>query len=109
MLSGESSEPRRFPLAACGRAICCPAASGKTVTPERDARMDEFFRHFLELFTNTDAAVDWWLAALGAWIYLGLFLILFCETGLVVTPVLPGDSLLFAVGAVAVREGSGLS
>ena len=71
--------------------------------------MDEFFRHFVELFTNTDAAVDWWLGALGPWLYVGLFLILFCETGLVVTPVLPGDSLLFAVGAVAVRDGSGLS
>jgi membrane-associated protein len=67
--------------------------------------MDEFFRHFVELFTNTDAAVDWWLGALGPWMYVGLFLILFCETGLV----LPGDSLLFAVGAVAVRDGSGLS
>ncbi|MCX6145389.1 MAG: DedA family protein [Ignavibacteriales bacterium] len=37
----------------------------------------------------------------GAWVYAILFVIIFCETGLVVTPFLPGDSLLFAVGSLA--------
>src|SRR5262245_49684082 len=37
----------------------------------------------------------------GAWVYALLFIIVFCETGLVVTPFLPGDSLLFVVGALA--------
>ncbi|MDO4694725.1 MAG: DedA family protein [Eikenella sp.] len=41
----------------------------------------------------------------GAWIYAILFLIVFCETGLVVTPFLPGDSLLFAAGAIAALGG----
>ena len=43
------------------------------------------------------------------WLYVVLFIILFCETGLVVTPFLPGDSLLFAVGALASIDGSPLS
>ncbi len=44
----------------------------------------------------------------GPWIYLILFLIVFCETGLVVTPILPGDSLLLAAGALAATGGMNL-
>ncbi len=43
---------------------------------------------------------------LGPWLYVVLFVIIFAETGLVVTPFLPGDSLLFAVGAVAAHPES---
>jgi membrane-associated protein len=46
---------------------------------------------------------------LGPWLYAVLFAIIFAETGLVVTPLLPGDSLLFAVGAVAAHPGSPLN
>jgi membrane-associated protein len=49
------------------------------------------------------------VADYGVWTYLILFLILFAETGLVVTPFLPGDSLLFAAGALAATEGSPLN
>src|SRR5687767_11932826 len=45
----------------------------------------------------------------GTWVYGILFVIVFAETGLVVTPFLPGDSLLFAVGALAAIEGSPIS
>ena len=45
----------------------------------------------------------------GSWVYAMLFAIIFAETGLVITPVLPGDSLVFAVGAVAANEKSGLN
>jgi membrane-associated protein len=47
------------------------------------------------------------LADYHAWIYPLLFAVIFCETGLVVTPFLPGDSLLFAVGALAAVDSSG--
>ncbi|KLR99852.1 membrane protein, partial [Neisseria gonorrhoeae SK14515] len=44
-------------------------------------------------------------AQYGVWIYAILFLIVFCETGLIVTPFLPGDSLLFAAGGIAALGG----
>ena len=49
------------------------------------------------------------VAQYGLWIYAILFLILFCETGLVVTPFLPGDSLLFVAGALAAFPGNDLN
>lgn len=52
------------------------------------------------LFTQLDGFLLDLVRAVGPWTYLVLFLIVFCETGLVVTPFLPGDSLLFAAGAV---------
>lgn len=50
------------------------------------------------VFLHLDKTLGAVIQDYGAWTYLILFLIVFCETGLVVTPILPGDSLLFAVG-----------
>jgi membrane-associated protein len=52
---------------------------------------------------HLDKHLDGLVAQFGPWLYVILFLIIFCETGLVVTPFLPGDSLLFAVGALTAR------
>lgn len=56
---------------------------------------------FLQMLIHIDQTLGVWVAQYGAWIYLILFLIVFAETGLVVVPFLPGDSLLFIAGAFA--------
>ena len=55
----------------------------------------------LDLFLKLDEHLQGVLQAWGPWTYVLLFAIILCETGLVVTPFLPGDSLLFAAGAMA--------
>jgi len=54
-----------------------------------------------DLLLHLDETLGMAVAAYGAWIYAALFLVVFLETGLVITPFLPGDSLLFAAGALA--------
>jgi membrane-associated protein len=61
----------------------------------------DFFKQLLDILLHLDKYLIQLSQDYGAWIYAILFLIIFCETGLVVTPFLPGDSLLFAVGALA--------
>ena len=68
--------------------------------------MTDLLRQLVEVFLHLDTQLNEWAAQLGPWLYAVLFGIIFCETGLVVTPFLPGDSLLFAVGALASIEGS---
>ena len=58
----------------------------------------ELLNAIIDVFVNLDVHFAEILATYGIWVYAILFLIIFCETGLVVTPLLPGDSLLFVVG-----------
>lgn len=61
----------------------------------------DFFASLLDIFLHLDKHLTIVTQNYGLWTYLILFAIIFCETGLVVTPFLPGDSLLFAAGALA--------
>src|SRR5687767_3507304 len=63
----------------------------------------------IDLFLHLDVHLNAIISEYGVWTYGILFLILFCETGLVITPFLPGDSLLFAAGALAAIDGSPIS
>ncbi|MFP1908037.1 DedA family protein [Lonsdalea quercina] len=66
----------------------------------------EFIHFIIDFILHIDVHLAELVAQYGVWIYAILFLILFCETGLVVTPFLPGDSLLFVAGALAALPGS---
>jgi membrane-associated protein len=61
----------------------------------------EFVRWAIDFFLHLDRHMAEVIASYGAYTYGLLFVIVFCETGLVVTPILPGDSLLFAAGTFA--------
>jgi membrane-associated protein len=61
----------------------------------------ELLAGLVDLFANLDRHLVWVVENYGSWIYVVLFAIIFCETGLVVMPFLPGDSLLFIAGALA--------
>ena len=63
----------------------------------------EYIRSLIDFVLHIDRHLDTMIQTFGPWMYVILFLIIFAETGLVVTPFLPGDSLLFAVGALAAR------
>jgi membrane-associated protein len=61
----------------------------------------DWVKQFVDLFLHLDTHLSAVISQYGTWTYLILFVIVFCETGLVVTPFLPGDSLLFAAGTFA--------
>ena len=67
----------------------------------------DLLKQFLDIFLHVDKHLAELAANHGGWVYAILFLVIFCETGLVVTPFLPGDSLLFATGALcALSDGT---
>jgi membrane-associated protein len=68
----------------------------------------EWIGKAVDLFLHLDRHLGEIIQQYGGWTYALLTLVVFCETGLVVTPFLPGDSLLFAAGAFAALPGSGL-
>ncbi len=61
----------------------------------------ELLTQFIDIVLHLDRHLNWLIQNYENWIYLILFLIIFCETGLVITPFLPGDSLLFVAGTIA--------
>jgi membrane-associated protein len=61
----------------------------------------ELLQQLIQFVLHIDTHLQGLCTMYGAWIYGILFLVIFCETGLVVTPFLPGDSLLFAIGSLA--------
>jgi membrane-associated protein len=71
--------------------------------------MSDLISFFIDFVLHIDKHLVEIVSNYQNWTYAILFIIIFCETGLVITPFLPGDSLLFAAGAVAAMEGNPLN
>ena len=71
--------------------------------------MRESIAWLIDLVLHLDRHLADLSGSLGNWLYVILFVVVFCETGLIITPFLPGDSLLFAVGALVANENSQLN
>jgi membrane-associated protein len=67
-----------------------------------------YLNHLLDMILHIDVYLNSFVSLYGFWTYLALFAVIFCETGLIVTPFLPGDSLLFAAGSIAAQPGNPL-
>lgn len=67
----------------------------------------EYIHFFIDFILHIDVHLTELVANYGIWVYAILFLIIFCETGLVVTPFLPGDSMLFVAGTLAASNTTG--
>ena len=75
----------------------------------KDKDKMHYLSHFLDYILHIDVYLNAFVSTYGFWTYLALFAVIFCETGLIVTPFLPGDSLLFAAGSIAAQPGNPLS
>src|SRR4026209_1250807 len=69
----------------------------------------ELLASLWDLAVHLDVHLAAFVQERGVWVYVLLFLIIFCETGLVVTPILPGDSMLFAFGALAANPSADIN
>ena len=69
----------------------------------------EFLAQIVDLFLHLDKHLNVIISQYGTWTYIILFLVIFVETGVVVMPFLPGDSLLFVAGALAANPSNGLN
>ena len=71
--------------------------------------MIDLIKTFIDFLLHIDVYLHQWVTDYRYWTYFILFAIIFCETGLVITPFLPGDSLLFAAGTIAAMPGHPLN
>src|SRR6266536_6046289 len=95
------SPPTAAPPSGSPTASCASPRASKTSTISRKTSLRRWRRsRLLDLLLHSDKKLLELVAAYGPWIYAILFTIVFAETGFVVTPFLPGDSLLFATGAL---------
>lgn len=69
----------------------------------------DYLQHLINTILHIDIYLNTFVSTYGFWTYLALFAVIFCETGLIVTPILPGDSLLFAAGSIAAQPGNSLN
>jgi membrane-associated protein len=82
--------------------VCANPAEELDFTQEHETQpMADLLINFIDIFLHLDRYLADILQYFGVWTYVLMFFIIFCETGLVVTPILPGDSLLFGLGAFA--------
>ena len=80
------------------------------MTPlEPTAASSNLFMQLVDIILHIDVHLQQLAVQYGLWVYGIVFLIIFCETGLVVLPLLPGDSLIFAAGSLASTSGAGIN